>query len=160
MGTPDGLVVIGDGGRFVLSARDCPCVDQLGVSAARQHEIGVAVTLDDLPSDMSMTSSASIKVVRRCAIRVVRPRAKFGQCRLDLTLGVIVQRAGRPIEDEDPRIAQMVRAMAIPLTLAAGEPVPLELTSVSNPSGGRHDASTCAARRDAQISVVRIGLGQ
>ena len=29
-----------------------------------------------LPSDMSMTSSASIKVVRRCAIiRVVRPRA-------------------------------------------------------------------------------------
>jgi len=87
---------------------------------------------------------------------------EFGQCRLDLTLGVIVQRAGCLIEDEDPRIAQNGAGDGDPLTLAAGESVPSGADERVQPIWERrHDTLDLRrAQGCPDLLVVRIRLGQ
>ena len=54
---------------------------------------------------------------------VVRPRRSLVERRLDRALGLVVQRAGRLVEHQHPRVAQQRAGDRQPLLLAAGEPV-------------------------------------
>ena len=126
-------------GRGVGRAAHSPATSALARLAREEHLVGQALARDlartassaraarracrarrSAPSSSTTISSASAIVERRWAMtNVVRPAIDLAQRGLDRLLGRGVDRRGRVVEDEDPRVGEQRARDRDPLALAA-----------------------------------------
>ena len=82
-------------------------------------------------------------------VMVVRLRARASRVLLDGPLGLVVERAGGLVEDEDGRVAQQRTGDRQPLLLAAGEPV----------AAGADDRVVALGQASDQVVDPRLAAG-
>ncbi len=100
-------------------------LDDLAVQVRALEQLVVGPVAATRPSSSTTISSASAIVDSRCAItNVVRPAITSRQRELDLLLGRGVDRRGRVVEDQDPRVGEDRARDRDPLALAARQRQP------------------------------------
>ena len=86
---------------------------------------------------------------------VVRPRHDLAQRALDLLLGRGVDRRGRVVEDEDPRVGEQRARDRDPLALAAAERQPALADDACRSRRAARSMKSCAcARRAAALDLL------
>jgi hypothetical protein len=94
-----------------------------------------AAHFDDAPASITTMRSAWRTVARRCAITSVVRLHQALQRILHQPLAFGIQRAGGLVEQQDRRIAQMARAMAMRWRWPPDRRAPFSPRNVSSPSG-------------------------